>query len=140
MSPRNTNTGGVLETMILPALARGGYSVEKQVHVGVRLGKKGKHKVDAIATKGNLKILVSSKWQQVSGTAEEKVPYEIMCLAEAIKDNPAYKKAYVILGGDGWSLREFYISDRLGKFMQNVALVKVVSLERFIAMANKAEL
>jgi predicted AAA+ superfamily ATPase len=137
---RNTNTGGVLESMVIPALTRGGYEVEKQVHVGLRLGKKGKHKVDAIATKDDAKILVSSKWQQTSGTAEEKVPYEVMCLAEAMKEDSMIKKAYVVLGGDGWSLRDFYISGGLKKFMQNVDGVKVITLERFIALANKAEL
>jgi hypothetical protein len=38
VTPRNTNTGGVLEAMILPALIRGGYSCEKQVHAGTRCG------------------------------------------------------------------------------------------------------
>src|ERR1700722_15836262 len=116
---RNTNTGGVLESMVVPSLSRGGEPVQLQVNVGIRLGKKGKHKVDAIATKDGTKILVSSKWQQTSGTAEEKVPYEVMCLAEAMKDNSEIKSAYVVLGGDGWSLRDFYTSGGLEKFMQN---------------------
>jgi hypothetical protein len=38
VTPRNTNTGGVLEAMILPALERGGYACEQQVHVGARRG------------------------------------------------------------------------------------------------------
>jgi hypothetical protein len=48
MTPRNTNTGGVLEAMILPALTRGGYTHEKQIKVGIRCGG-GTHKVDALA-------------------------------------------------------------------------------------------
>jgi hypothetical protein len=36
VTPRNTNTGGVLEAMVLPALTRGGYASEKQVAVGTR--------------------------------------------------------------------------------------------------------
>ena len=138
---RNTNTGGVLESMILPALKRGGYSAQKQVDVGIRLGRKGKHKVDAVAEKDGEKILVSSKWQQTSGTAEQKVPYEVMCLAEAMIDNPnTYKKAYVILGGDGWSLRDFYTSGGLNKFFKDTDGVQIVTLERFIALANQGEL
>ena len=138
---RNTNTGGVLEDMVLPALRRGGYSTQKQVNVGIRLGKKGKHKVDAIAEKDGNKILVSSKWQQTSGTAEEKVPYEVMCLAEAIIDNPGlYTKAYVILGGDGWSLRDFYTSGGLNKFFKDTDGVNIITLERFIALANQGKL
>lgn len=138
---RNTNTGGVLESMILPALKRGGYSVQQQVNVGIRLGGKGKHNVDAVAEKDSEKILISSKWQQTSGTAEQKVPFEVMCLAEAIIDNrDEYTKAYVILGGDGWSLRDFYISGGLNKFFKDTDGVQIVTLERFIALANDAGL
>jgi hypothetical protein len=141
MSPRNTNTGGVLENMILPALERGGYSVQKQVAVGIRLGGKGRHMVDAVAEKGDQKMLVSSKWQQTSGTAEQKVPYEVMCLAEAIIDNPnVYNKAYLILGGDGWTLRDFYITNGLNKFFRDTDKLTIVTLERFIALANNGQL
>lgn len=127
--------------MIMPALARGGYVATKQVHVGFRLGTQGRHKVDAVAEKDGRKILVSSKWQQASGTAEQKVPYEVMCLAEALADNQGtYVKAYVVLGGDGWTLRDFYIRDGLNKFFKGTDGVKIVTLERFIALANNGEL
>jgi hypothetical protein len=82
MTPRNTSTGAVLEAMILPALTRGGYSAWKQKVIGTRCGG-GKHKVDAIATRGDERILVSIKWQQTGGTAEQVVPFEVMCLADA---------------------------------------------------------
>lgn len=127
--------------MIVPSLVRGGYTPDKQVKVGLRLGGKGRHMVDASAEKNGEKFLISLKWQQTSGTAEQKVPYEVMCLAEALLDNPGvFKKAYVVLGGDGWTLRDFYISGGLKKFMQGVDGVEVVALERFIAIANKGEL
>ena len=74
MTSRNTNTGGVLEAMVYPVLARGGYGDTTQVHVGQRCGGRP-HKVDAIATKGDDdKIPISLKWQQTGGTAEQKVP------------------------------------------------------------------
>ena len=47
MTPRNTNTGGVLEAMILPALERGRYSYRTQVKAGTRCGG-GTHNVDAL--------------------------------------------------------------------------------------------
>ena len=101
MSPRNTNTGGVLEAMILPALARGGYACQKQVSVGARCGG-GVHKVDAVASKDDETILISMKWQQTGGTAEQKVPFEVMCLADAVRSRHA-ARAYLVLGGDGWT-------------------------------------
>jgi hypothetical protein len=81
MTQRNTNTGGVLEAMVLPALQRCGYAFDTQVLVVQRCGG-GVQKVDAVATSNGEAILVSLKWQQTSGTAEQKVPFEVMCLAD----------------------------------------------------------
>ncbi len=93
-SPR---TGGVLEQMVLPALGQGGYAYEVQVNLGQRLGC-GRHFVDAVAEKDGRQFLVSVKWQQVSGTAEQKVPFEVICLAEALESG-RFEKAYLVLGG-----------------------------------------
>jgi hypothetical protein len=124
--------------MILPALERGGYSHDEQVVVGTRLGG-SKHKADAVAQKNGEKVIVSLKWQQVGGTAEQKVPFEVMCLAQEVKSK-AFQKAYVVLGGEGWSLRNFYTSGELLKHLIDAALVNVVTLEGFIALANKGKL
>lgn len=138
MSPRNTRTGAVLEQMISPALEQGHYEYQTQVLIGKRLGG-GDHKVDAVATKDGAEILISLKWQQVGGTAEQKVPFEVMCLAEAIRAGP-YKRAYVVLGGGGWSLRNFYTSGELKNHLIHASLVEIVSLESFVALANQGRL
>ena len=110
MSPGSTRTGGVLEDMVLPALRHGGYKCKVQEKVGLRLGL-GAHKVDVVATREGRSILVSVKWQQVSGTAEQKVPFEIICMLHAMDSAPGtFAKAYVVLGGEGWKLRGFYTS------------------------------
>src|SRR5437762_6841383 len=107
MSPRDTRTGGVLESMILPALKMGGYDCRTQVRIGTRPGGR-RHSDDVIAEKGGCAFLVSLKWQQVGGTAEQKVPFEIICMMDAIRAGKrAYVKAYVVLGGAGWSLRDY---------------------------------
>lgn len=140
MSPRNTKTGGVLEAMVLPALKQGEYSYETQVSIGTRPGG-GRHFVDVLADKSGNKYLISLKWQQVGGTAEQKVPFEVICLTDAIlKSNGQYKKAYLVLGGNGWSLREFYTSGELEKYLEYRDAVDIVTLENFIAIANKGEL
>src|SRR5262245_56700814 len=100
--------------MVLPALKNGGYAYKTQQHIGKRLGV-GKHMIDVVANKDDRTILVSMKWQQVSGTAEQKVPYEVICLMEAL-ESKEYAKAYLVLGGDKWSLREMYVSGGLAKF------------------------
>jgi hypothetical protein len=138
MSPRNTNTGGVLEAMILPALTRGGYTAKKQQIVGKRCGG-GVHKVDAVAQKDGETVLVSLKWQQSGGTAEQKVPFEVMCLADAVRDGHAVR-AFVVLGGDGWKLRDYFTSGKLSEHLIHAALVRVVTLEAFIRLANNGQL
>jgi hypothetical protein len=138
VTPRNTNTGGVLEAMILPALTRGGYEYESQVNVGIRCGG-GIHKADAVARKGVDTILVSLKWQQTGGTAEQKVPFEVMCLADAVRRG-GFARAYLVLGGDGWTLRDYYTSGGLREHLIHADLVRVVTLEAFIRLANNGQL
>lgn len=140
MTPRDTRTGGVLEAMILPALRRGGYPYKTQVKIGNRIGG-GTHKVDAVAEGPAKPILVSLKWQQVPGTADQKVPFEVICLSEAITAGE-YSKAYLVLGGEGSKLRNFYISDGLAPYLnlKNLSDVHIVTLENFVAIANQGKL
>jgi hypothetical protein len=120
--------------MVLPALEHGGYHYEVQVPVGERLGC-GRHFVDAVVTKGEKQFLVSVKWQQVSGTAEQKVPFEVICLIDALEGS-AYEKAYVVLGGEGWKLRSFFTKGGLNRFLKGSERVEIITLESFIARAN----
>jgi PD-(D/E)XK nuclease superfamily protein len=138
MSPGSTRTGGVLERMILPALDQGGYTYQIQFKLGKRLGI-GNHVVDAVAEKDGRKVLVSLKWQQVSGTAEQKVPFEVICLLEALSTGE-HEKAYLVLGGEGWTLRNFYTSGGLKPFLVNSDKVEVVTLEGFVGRANQGKL
>ena len=73
MSPRDTRTGGVLESMILPALAMGEYTYRTQVRIGIRPGGR-RHNVDVIAEKADRSFLVSLKWQQVGGRQNKRSP------------------------------------------------------------------
>ena len=135
---RDTRTGSVLERMILPSLDQGGYSYRLQVPLGNRPGG-GRHMVDAVATKASMSVLLSVKWQQVSGTAEQKVPFEVICLLAAL-DAPSYHKAYLVLGGEGWTLRDFYTSGGLSKYISYGSRVDIVTLEAFIGRANAGRL
>ena len=94
---------------MLPALERGGYEYFRQVDIGERLGG-GKHIVDLVAyDEAGTGFLISLKWQQTSGTAEQKVPYEAMCLIQAVLAEPErYEQAYLVLGGPSWTLRDFF--------------------------------
>ncbi len=135
---RNTKSGGVLEQMVLPALTLGGYQARMQVISGARPGGRA-HKVDAVAERDGQTILVSLKWQQSSGTAEQKVPFEVMCLADAVREGLG-ARAYLVLGGPGWTLREYFTSGALTEHLVHARLVHVVSLEEFVARANSSRL
>lgn len=138
--PGSTTTGSVLEAMVLPALIHGGYAYQRQVHVGLRLGG-GRQLVDVVASKGDEAFLVSMKWQQVSGTAEQKVPFEAMCLADAVLASAGkFKSAYLVLGGPGWRLRDFFVRGGLEEHLKHPELVNVVTLEEFVARANSGRL
>ncbi len=123
---------------MLPALMRGGYWCRQQVHVGARCGG-GIHRVDALAEKAGESILISLKWQQTGGTAEQKVPFEVMCLADAVRSQQA-ARAYLVLGGDGWTLRGYYTSGALADHLIHAHLVRIVTLEAFVRLANNGQL
>ena len=113
-------------------------SYTAQVKVGQRHGG-GTHKVDAVATKDGTTILVLLKWQQTGGTAEQKVPFEVMCLAQSVLDGQA-SKAYLALGGDGWTLRDYFVSGRLADRLIHASIVNVLTLEAFVRLANNGKL
>jgi hypothetical protein len=138
MTSRDTGTGGVLEAMVLPALQRGGYTPKLQQIIGSRFGG-GRHFVDVIAEKEGNRYLVSLKWQQVAGTAEQKVPFEVICLADAVVTGP-YAKAYLVLGGEGWKLRSFYTGGGLKDQLVHADKVEILTLEGFVARANQGKL
>ncbi len=133
-----TQTGDVMEQMIFPALKLGGYTWQRHVCIGSRPGG-GKHYVDAIVSKDGKTILVSSKWQQVSGTAEQKVAFEVICLVRALASD-GYCKAYLVLGGGGWSLRKFYTGGGLDPFIVDGDKVKILTLESFVTLATQGAL
>jgi len=138
MSPRDTGTGGILEQMVVPALVRGGYVVKKQVVIEDRPGG-GTHRVDAVASKDGKQFLVSLKWQQVSGTAEQKVPFEVISLAHAVRSGQ-YADAYLVLGGEGWTLRDYFTSGNLAAHFKDIDAVHILTLEGFVALANQGRL
>ncbi|NLY39646.1 MAG: hypothetical protein GX044_10175 [Firmicutes bacterium] len=138
MVPRDTRTGSVLEQMVLPALNQGGYEYQTQVNIGQRPGGR-RHIVDVVAIRNKVKILISLKWQQISGTAEQKVSFEVICLTHALQQG-AYNKAYLVLGGTGWTLRDYYISGGLDAYLKVPSDIKIISLEDFIALANQGKL
>lgn len=136
---RDTQTGKVLEGMVIPMLEYHKYRYQQQVPVGVRPSGK-RHVVDLVVTnKDGQDVLVSLKWQQVPGTAEQKVPFEVICLLEALEGG-GFSKAYLVLGGEGWTLRDYFTSGKLEKYFRMEGAVVIQTFEAFIAKVNRGEL
>ena len=115
MASRDTTTGSSYEAIIEMCIKR---SCEKNLLTAISqstVGEKpggGKHRVDWEIYKNadpEIRGLISCKYQGTSGTAEEKIAYEVIKLLHAMKVDPRFKKAWIIMGGEGWSpsMREF---------------------------------
>jgi hypothetical protein len=100
-----------------------------------------KHIVDAIATKNDESVLISLKWQEVSGTVEQKIPFEVICLLKALRDNEGnFHRAYLVLGGPGWTLRTFYVQGGLNPYLIDAERVNIIAFEDFIFKSNRGKL
>ncbi len=161
MAAKKRATGEILERMVLPALERAGLHYRRGVYIDHRPHGK-RHKIDVLAWDDAGRIfLISLKWQEVGGTTEQKVPFEVLSLADAVRLGPTqYPRAachhcgvpfqahsspqpivaYLVLGGPGWTLREYYIGGGLNQHLRYADLVNIISLENFVARVNKGQL
>ncbi len=129
-----------MEAMVAAALESGMYEVTRNVVVGSRFGVSS-HRIDTRIQDARGRVyLASLKWQQVSGTAEQKIPFEVICLADLLTRNETFYKAYLVLGGDGWRYKNFYLSGGLDPHLTNARMVSIVSLEEFVSRANRGRL
>ena len=127
-APRDTSTGKVNEADIEQFLTENfSDGVYPQTEVGTQFDTGKKHIVDILlggkAYKKTKKAkrwisehkggtLLSLKYQDNGGTAEEKVPFECMKLQNAI-NKYGYKKALIVLCGDnGWTLKKTYLKEQ----------------------------
>jgi len=69
------------------------------------------------------------------------VPYEVICLIKTIRDsNQEFDRAYIVLGGPGWSLRDYYASGDMYEYLPYREYVSIMTLEEFVAQANMGTL
>ena len=115
MASRDTTTGSnyeqIIELCLRRSCAKNDMTAKPQVTVGEKPGG-GKHRVDWELVKNNdqtVRGLISCKFQGTSGTAEEKIAYEVIKLLHSMDADNRYKKSWIIMGGDGWSpgMRKF---------------------------------
>ena len=137
-----TKTGSTLEVTVEAVLLNNSYAVEKQQVVGTKPGG-GRHKADIVGMRPNgSKFLVSLKWQQTAGSAEEKIPFEVIKLLHALRENRDFDKAYIVVGGDGFSagLVDFYLSEEFRSYIRESEKIEILTLTDVITRANKGAL
>jgi hypothetical protein len=77
-------------------------------------------------------------WQQISGTVEQQVPFEVISCADAVTKD-GFTKTYLVLGDEGWTLRAFYTEGGLASHLA-ADKVSILTLEHFVASANQGKL
>lgn len=84
--------------------------------------------------------ILSLKFQGVGGTADEKVPFELLALRHAL-DMGRAQRAYILIVGEGMraKLRAWYLAGGPAQFM-NCTGIKVIDYDRFTSLVNRGEL
>ncbi len=59
-------------------------------------------------------------------------------MADAVREGE-FAKAYLVLGGDKWTLRRFYTEGGLKKYLVDSNMVEIIALEPFVARSNKGD-
>jgi len=140
MVPGETRTGKIFESMLVTALQKNNYSVQEQVKVGNKPDG-SKYTIDILV---DSLIYISIKWQQIGGSAEEKIPFEVITLTHILKTkNNENARAYIVLGGNGWrkSLKEWYCSSEfLEWILEAKKYVTIVNENTFVAMINNRQI
>jgi hypothetical protein len=141
MASRDTTTGSNYEAIIEMCIKR---SCEKneltaisQATIGDKPGG-GKHRVDweiFRTSEPNVRGLISCKFQGTSGTAEEKIAYEVIKLLHSMKIDSRYKKSWIIMGGEGWStgMRGF-VNNHLSEWIPDMKhKVEILTTDQLIS-------
>ena len=126
----NTATGSKYELFVESLLTKSKIKFKRQTYVGYKRNN-GLHRVDLLIEK----TLISLKSQKVAGTAEEKIPFEIMILQHTIEDY-GYDNAIIVLHGDtGWKWKDYYLSKEFKSHMgQLYPDVSIMNHEQFVSI------
>ena len=124
-SRHTDRTGKDYEHFCEHLLTQAGYYVLEQEIVGLR-PTGGNHVTDLVVNG----TIVSLKFQDVAGTAEEKIPYEQMCLEHACHVY-GYDGAIIVLAGPGWKHADAYRAGVFSTWM-HTPNVRVMNHDEFL--------
>lgn len=137
---RDTTTGSdyedIVELCIKRSCERNQLEAKSQSYIGEKPGG-GRHRVDwEIYRRDNQNVrgLISCKFQSSSGTAEEKIAYEVIKLLHAMKIDSRFVKSWIIMGGNGWSNgMRFFAQKELSNWIPDMAgKLEIVTTDQLI--------
>lgn len=122
---RDTTTGlnfeSIVETCLDRAAKADNFALKRQSTVSEKPGGGSNHRVDwelISISNPDLRGLLSCKYQGTSGTAEEKIVYEVIKLLNTMEIDSRYKHSWIALGGEGWSPNMIsFIANELQKWI-----------------------
>jgi hypothetical protein len=62
-----------------------------------------------------------------------------MCLADVLSKDSNIHRAYIVIGGDGWTKHSFFL-EGLNDWVNTDQFVDVMRLDAFVAKANQGNL
>ena len=125
-------TGKSFEYWCQNLLEKHGYNVDEQINIGLR-PHGGEHNTDLIVNHDDgTREIVSCKYQEVQGTAESKIVEEQCDLQHAV-EHYGYKRAIIVLAGNGWRHKDALVSGCYSKWVTTPD-VKVVDYDTFHSM------
>lgn len=145
MAIRDTTTGSNYESIVEMCIKRSCDKFELEAISQSIIGEKpggGDHRVDWEIYKKdspNIRGLISCKYQGTSGTAEEKLAYEVIKLLHAMKNDSRYVKSWIVMGGDGWSsgMRNF-VNGEISEWIPAMrGSVEIVTTDQLISNSLK---
>lgn len=83
------------------------------------------------------RVAVKLMWQASSGTAEMKFLWHLAHLGKAVKERNV-GRAYLVLGGDGFTRKQQFLSGVMAPLVTNGSAVGVVDLGEFLRVVKEA--
>ena len=142
---RDTGTGAafkhVVEGILNSISAKQNVMIQRGITVGLKPNGQPNRFDFSISrdTNHDIRGLVSCRSQSTSGSAEEKVPFEVVRMLRTMSLDSRYRRGWIILGGNGWSsdLLDFYVHDLIEFIPQMKNKVHILRTDQLLSSSIK---
>ena len=143
MPGTNTGSGKSFENEVRNLLSTHGFKISNpKAALGTDLaGRAYKRAFIAESSDGTL-LLVTTYFQDTSGTVQEKVPWDVLTLGKILnKSNGRFARAYLVVGGvRGFTLRPYFTSGELQASLVGCECVIIVDQDELRRLASTGKL